>query len=73
MSGLGGYAMGPGLCEQESRLARQGLGRKRGWELFCEGRAGAGFGLKIVTSQLLSSLSTLTFHDPKLLFRLPLK
>lgn len=33
----------------------------------------AGFGLKIVTSQLLCSLSTLTFHDPKLLFHLPLK
>lgn len=50
MSGLGGHAVGPGLCEgdllleePESRLAGragQGLGRKRGWELFWEDRAG---------------------------------
>lgn len=51
----------------------RGLGRKRGWELFCKDRARAGFRLKIVTSQLLFSLSTLTFHDPKLLFCLPLE
>lgn len=33
----------------------------------------AGFGLKIVTSQLLCSLSTLTLHHPRLPFHLPLK
>lgn len=73
----GGPDLGEGellLEEQEPSLggqAGQGSVGRRGWEGFCEHRAPGGFELKIVTSQLLCSLPTVTFQDPRLPFYSP--